>query len=317
MKRLLVRSFLGAALVAGTVSAFAADPPKTASEAPKAAVAERAGNPPTRMSPSFEAAHGQASSFFDNYLGTLTRIETDKLIRDGDAEALEKSGFSYAESMKRAFDLASSEAQEAGKSQGKLGNVASLKMFEETAEKHQQASITFERRFNQIQFQLKSGEIKLDRPILQKMGPADLKQFKQFLAPQGLQEMERLHPDLMKGPVGKSSLESHEEPVEYVAVATQVSVADQMDALLGNLIEDLGPRKAEAGLVVPCIGPCIQRNWTACVNCIVSKGPAAINAWNTFVRCWNGAGTCNGWPWNWGHCIQKARCLAQLIAKLA
>lgn len=263
-------------------------------------------------SPAFLKLHDSSKSKFDDIQSLISQIESGKLLHDGDAQKLDKLMFDYANDLKAAFDQASMDAQDASKSKGQKGSVQSLKTFEDLAQQHEQASKTFEPRMVQIQSKLKTGEIKLDRPLLQKMSPGDLQEFKKFLAPSAFQEMERLHPDLMKGSPNKVRLEQAAEP-ELLAEAIPVPFSCRVADVVGNLIEET----ADASLAGQCIGTCLARNWTACVNCIISKGPAAINAWNTFVRCWNGAGTCDGWPWHWGNCLRKAACLAQLIARLA
>jgi hypothetical protein len=318
MKRLSSFLICGAAVLVGLGAAAQPTPaaPKGGAVSPGAAsqVREAALVPAVqKASPAFLKFHDSSKGKFGQIQSLLSQIESGKVLHDGDAEKLDKMMFEYANELKAAFDQASADAKEAAESKGRKGSVESLKVFETQAQQHEQASKGFESRMIIVQNKLKSGEIKLDKQLLQKMSPGEMQQFKQFLAPGALQQMEQLHPDLMKGAPAKSSLERTEETPQLVAQAIPVPLGCRVADLVGNLIEE----KAEAALAFSCIGPCKAKNWTACVNCIVSKGPAAINAWNTFVGCWNGAGPCNWRPWTWGNCARKAACLAVFIAKLA
>lgn len=270
----------------------------------------------SKATPGFLGKQKQVEGSFESLMIIIHRIESGKTIREGDAEAIEKQGMEYAKAFKEAYDQASADAQEAGDSKGEKGSVASFLLFEQTAKKHEQSVKGFQAKMEGIQLKLKAGDIKLDNQLLLKMSPTDKQQFKRFLSPKAFQEMQRLHPDLMRDAPAKSDLSPREETPGVVAEAIPVSIPCQFETFLDNLVQDLGPTKAEASIAWQCRTPCLQKRWVDCWNCIRSKGPQAVAAWNTFVNCWNGAGTCNGWPWNWWNCVQKARCLATLIYKL-
>lgn len=317
MKRIFqtVQIALSGAATLLTLTAFAESPTPAAvggvMKAPPSQVREAAAPPATDATPAFLKLHTSNKGKFDQIQGLIAQIENGKVVHDGDTQKLDQLMFDYANDLRAAFDQASHDAQDAGKTNGKLGSVQSLKLFEDQAQQHADTSKTFEPRMQAIQSKLRTGEIKLDRPMLLKMSPADMQQFKQFLSPPALQEMQKLNPDLMKGSPNKVQLEETATP-ELIAVAIPVPLSDSVEELLGNLIEE----KADASLAAPCVGMCIAHNWPGCVSCLVSKGSGAINAWNSFVGCWNGSGTCDGWPWHWLNCVKKAACLAQLIYRL-
>lgn len=276
-------------------SAFAQGPPKVV------------GGPAMEVSPAFKLRLDPLGSKLGSIENILSRVEGQKLVTERDSEDLGRTMFEYAEGMKAAFDVALKEAELAASSKGKQGSVGSLKHFEDTAKGHEARLKSVEAKTQAFEAHLKTGVIKLDRPILQKLTPGDRGEFQRFLTPQGLQEMQKLHPELFKGIMGpQSSL----KPFDGTQVAGAVAgFCRAVPEELGNLF--VSP--AEAALAAPCIGSCLAQNWSACTSCIVGKGPAAISAWNKFVGKWNGCGKC--WkPWTWW-C--KAKALAALIAKLA
>jgi hypothetical protein len=67
---------------------------------------------------------------------------------------------------------------------------------------------------------------------------------------------------------------------------------------------------AEAALAIPCIAPCAAHDWGKCATCIVSKAPGAIQAWNQFQSCWNGAKK----PFQ---AAKRAACVVVFLAKIA
>lgn len=72
---------------------------------------------------------------------------------------------------------------------------------------------------------------------------------------------------------------------------------------VGNLIVPT----AHAALVWKCVKPCKDKKWGECAQCIGNAGPAAVNAWNDFVSCWNQK---SKWWW-------RAWCLVKFVARLA
>jgi hypothetical protein len=105
------------------------------------------------------------------------------------------------------------------------------------------------------------------------------------------------------------------EKAEPIVKAIPTPFLGRVDALVGSFIDDLGPRSAEASLAASCVAPCSQKNWSACASCILSKGPAAIAAWNAFSSCVNANRPCD-WK-HPGNCARQLGCLYTLISKLA
>lgn len=237
----------------------------------------------------------------------LNKVENNKLIAVEDSEDFGKTGYEYAETMKAAFEEAFKDSEDFAKSEGKTGSIESLKSLEATAKAHELRLRAIEAKARSIEAQVKIGAIKFDKPLLQKMSPAEREELKRFMAPQGIKEMEKLHPDLFKPGM---------KPGASIEPVGLTQLADNVQGFCMSLPEKISNfliTPAEARLAAGCISPCLAKKWTECATCIASKGPEVRTAWNTFVSCWNGCGKC--WkPTTWW-C--KAKCLANFIAKLA
>lgn len=245
--------------------------------------------------------------------GTLTKIERSRLVQAGDGEAIEQGLFEYAQQMVAAADRARQEAEGAGRSGGLQGSVQALKLFEDTAEAHRARIEQVPTRMQAIEQRLQRAEIKLDRPVIEAMTPAELTEFAGFLAPEGLQEMRRLYPKLFEVkvlPLPKhGSLQPHLSPRRAAGAAA--GFCGTMSQRVGQFF--LGQARASAA--VPCIGPCWSHNWPVCLGCVVNFGNQVIGAYNSFVNCWNGSCGCRWYrPWC---CAAKAWCVVKLIAVLA
>jgi hypothetical protein len=168
------------------------------------------------------------------------------------------------------------------------------------------------RNFELIEARVKRGDVVLDKRLLMKMSPAEQNEFKRSLNPEGLRKMEKLQPDLFRPGAmmrGRTSLNFFDFDIDSQRIGCAVKSAGIM---LVDGIGDFFVRDAEARYFAPCVGPCVAKNWPACVSCVVAAGPKGIDAWNSFVHCWNG---CRGWWWKKRWC--RVKCLAKFIAKLA
>jgi hypothetical protein len=260
-----------------------------------------------RLDPAFKAKMDLAEPKLKAVESLVRKIESEKLITEKDSDDLHNAMYGYAEDMKTAADEALKDAEKAANTKGKEGNVANLKSFEERAKADEVRVKGVEKKVTDIEGAVKDGIIKLDRPILQKMTPSEREDFKKFLKPKGLKEMERQHPDIFK---------SGAKPGDNLDLFARAHVESALTGFCSSLPNQIGNffvSPAEAAICWPCVAPCLARNWTACLTCIVSKGPVIIAEWNKFVRCWNGAGKpwwVPGWAW-------KTHCLVVFIGKVA
>ncbi len=84
-------------------------------------------------------------------------------------------------------------------------------------------------------------------------------------------------------------------------------------ALALGQLGDLLVSPAQAAIAIHCVAPCAAKNWGACATCVVGAGAQAVEAYNSFVSCWNGSGKL-GWAPRW---LWRSWCVAKLVAKLA
>lgn len=254
----------------------------------------------------FERKFTLAESKIKNIEGILSRIESQKLVRDGDSESMEREMYEYAEHMKSIFDESLKSAEDAAESGGKSGNVEALNSFETMTKQHEVKLRKIEEKVKAIEAQIKTGAIKLDKPILQKMSPIERDEFHEFLTPEGRRQMQKMHPELFKpGMKSGASLEDMDKFYKN-KIGCYSSIYDQFSNFFVGT--------AEAAVAVNCIGVCFAKKWEECLKCVRSSGSAAVEAWNDFKRCWD---NCCGCKWyKPGCCSCKLGCLLKFIAKL-
>jgi len=264
---------------------------------------------PGAISPAFKVKIDSATLKLNEIESHIEKINREKIVRINDAENLEKTMYEYAEHMKAALDAALQEAQKAGESKGKEGSVRLLKNFEDTAKAHEPRVNKLAKNLESIEAKIKVGTIKLDKPLLQQMTPSEREEFRKFLAPEGIKNMEKLHPDLFKPGT---------EPGASLNLSDRYQVVSSIGGFCNSLPEQIGKffvSPAEAALAAPCVGSCLAQNWAGCVACVVTAGPSAVNAWNDFKSCWYGACGCKWYKPMC--CAKKAWCLVKFIGKIA
>lgn len=239
----------------------------------------------------------------------VAKVNKRKLITEAEMEdaELDKAMKEYADAMKAAYDDAIKQAEQAARSKGKEGNTADLKAFEDLAKAHDKRMKQVEAKTRKVEAQIRTGAIRLDKSVLQKATPAEREEFRKHLKPEGIREMEKLHPDLFKP--GKTSLLSPQLESESALFS---AAAGYCAPLLGQL-GDLLVSPAHAAIALPCVAPCAAKNWAACAACVVNAGGQAVEAYNSFVSCWNGSGK----PWWTPRWLWRTWCVTKLVAKLA
>ncbi len=260
----------------------------------------------------------QLRNFEQRFNARAQRITSAKNIAADDQEdaELDRMMEAYATAMKDAFEAAARDARQAGDSKGAQGNIGNLRAFEELAKAHSASVNRLRAQSAAIQSQLKSGAIKLDRPLLERATPQQRREFQQFLRAPARQELLKDNPTLFPRRGGNlldmlqlADLGENATFWGWVEKREQLSIQACVDWLASSIISP-----AEAAIAIPCIAVCYAQQWGACVNCVVNAGPAAIEAWNRFVNCWNNL---PGKPWWMPKWLFRAGCLAVLVGRLA
>ena len=114
----------------------------------------------------------------------LQRIETNKIVQSND-EGFDKLFDVFMEGVRRERSAAKGDKKKLGELQNAL-------------KRHEGQLRAIETRLKNMEGRIKGGDVKLSRGILQTMNETELDEFKRFLAPDALNQYEKLHPDIFK-----------------------------------------------------------------------------------------------------------------------
>ena len=118
----------------------------------------------------------------------LQRVETSKIVQLNDEPfetLIDKLCDHWIEGMKR-------ERIAAGNDKNKLNEL------QKVAKNHEIRLRAVENRIKVIEGKIKTGEIRLSKPVLQTMNQTEIEEFRKFLLPDALNQYEKLHPEIFK-----------------------------------------------------------------------------------------------------------------------
>lgn len=187
----------------------------------------------------------------------------------------------YASGMYDIFIETAGNAKLASDSKGARGDVQGLRLFEDLAEVHEATLGREVGNNDDFMARIRSGEVLIDPKYVATWSPRDRAGFKAFLSPSAV----RAYPSLV-------SVTPAAMPQAFAA-----------SELTGQA----------CSVALPCITPCINKNWAACAACIGKAIPTAKAAYSKFLSCWNGAGKPKWTPLF----VWRAKCLAAFIKVLA
>ncbi len=141
-----------------------------------------AAQPVGSVSPQFKAKLALSESKLQAIEGKTAAILSRKTITVAD-ENIDKDLEAYAEQIR----AASEEAEKSGIS------------FKATAQAHADKIDSLIQKIEDIDNKVTTADIVLDKAVLKKMRPAELNEFHKSLSPQGIQKMQKLHPDIFRG----------------------------------------------------------------------------------------------------------------------
>ncbi|TVP61653.1 MAG: hypothetical protein EA343_13520 [Nodularia sp. (in: Bacteria)] len=250
----------------------------------------------------------------------LNQIERKKVVTLKDTQEVEKSGFSYAESMKTGLDSALKEAETLAKFEGKQGSINPLETFEKAEKTNQPRLKKIEEMANSIERQINAGEIILDRSVIQDLSISERRELLESLDPRARKIYLEQQPELFKSVLedSRKTLKFLEDTFEkfqsfaptnientFANYDVSMAVSGMMNSISNMLIPP-----AYAAAAIPCIPHAVRRDWPRLSRCVISAGSEAINIYNQFVRCWNSARN----PLRW---LKRTRCVTTLIIRLA
>jgi hypothetical protein len=248
-----------------------------------------------------------ASRMLDRIERTMAEVQAKSLITAQQAGELRANMSDYAKAMKAAFDQALAEGLKYAGSQGAEGSMQSLQIFESAAKGHERRLGVFQTDAQKIQAKIQRGEVVPDRQLLQKMRPAELQEFQEFLTPDAREKLRKLHPDLFKSSPGDTMPEMAAE--ELSARNGDLDFAPDSP---GEFYDSPAGSSGGAAVVLGCIGTCLSKSWSSCKSCLNNGQTGGAAAWNKFLTCWN---NCEKLTW-WKELGCKLLCLGALALNL-
>ncbi len=251
----------------------------------------------------------QAESQLTQAERILSRIQRKKHISQGNMESFEQAMFNYASSMKKAYDNAIKQTEKYSKSKGKQASIDALNRFEKIAHLHINKTKKIEYRSQIIEKKIQTAKITLDSQIIKNFSRQELKNFKQSLAPGGLQHYQKIHPRLFKP---RKDFKQH----KYLNHRSAIDIEREEEICnttpLLEQVSNFFVTPVEAKVAAPCIYPCARKKWRSCRNCVIKAGSKAIRIWNYFVRSWN---RCKRKSW-WKRWWCKSKAVSRLVYEL-
>lgn len=209
--------------------------------------------------------------------GHTTAMLTNSIVTLDTNDQLMGAMDDYQDAMQGSYVAMNRDVNLAGQSQGQQGDARSAKLFEDTAHDHEQRLQVVQQNANVLAERIRSGEAQLDRKLLARMGEDERQAFRDWMAPKGAAQVERLHPDLFP-PMTLSQRINRETQSLMTAFQTSCrSLHSPADLLVS---------RAEARIIFSCIGPCVARDWGKCSACVGGSIPDAVKAIDNFKACW-------------------------------
>jgi hypothetical protein len=220
----------------------------------------------------------------------------------------------YASGIKAAFDEALKDANAAASSKGTAGNVQNLQRLEDVLKAHAGRLQRLQAQSSNIESQIRSGSVQLDRAVLQRATPQERVDFQNVLTPSARADIQLKHPNLFP----RSSLDFFNYAWLFAparpSLSHQPANPKKRDTHWGvHQIANWIVPPAEAALAAPCLPICTALDFFSCGACVEAAGPVAINDYNAMVSCWNGAGK----PWWMPNWVWQPGCVVVFVAALA
>lgn len=219
----------------------------------------------------------------DTVLASGKALRSTQVLTARDLEAPLPQG--YGEAIYGAFSRETSAARIASESKGGKGDVNGLIAFEDLAVRHEKALEQEQREYDAYMAALSEGRIRIDPKVVAGWPARDQQAFKAFLSPRAV----GAYPSLSR--------------------LSALPMTDDL-AMAGM---PFGAASEECRVAAPCIVPCRNQNWTACLACINRAVGAARTAWSQYQSCKAGAGKPRWVPLR----VWQAGCLVKLVAVLA
>ncbi len=248
-----------------------------------------------------------ATSTLDTLETSLNTIEKQKIVTLSESDKISQGTLDYAKAAKSALDIALKDAESLAKSKGVRGNIASLETFEKTEKANKPRLEKIGLRADAVVRKIRSGDIRLAAPAIERLSVPQRREFLDSLEAPARREYIRREPALFKPALeiqGQGAMSSGKSFSKYLYFSNGVSSSIEMMKNTSLSVPDLYARAA-----IPCIPLAKNKDWAKLAICVANAGQQAQAAYNDFTNCWN-----NTKKWQ---VLQRAKCLAEFIAKLA
>jgi hypothetical protein len=259
-----------------------------------------------------------ATERLDNIEALFSKVESKQLFTQEQSEQVSKATFEYAQAVKTALDNALKNAETLAKTQGSQGSIDPLNTFEKAEKANEPRLQKIEQRANAIEKQIRTGRVKIDRPVLEKLSvPERAELFNSLEAPTRQIYIKNL-PELFKPVINapQKDLKPFKEFSENYQSFVPETTHNMPNYHVGTTVSDMLQKvsnfvipPAYAAVAAPCVGLAISRNWTGLAACVVNAGSQATQIYNEFVSCWNKA---SGF-WKW---FKRTACVVRLIIRI-
>lgn len=202
-------------------------------------------------------------------------------------ENLEGAMQQHVEATKAAFAAVMDDLKKYQSTNQKPGTLKSARDFEKKVHDHQRRAEEAVHKLVAIELDIRTGAKQYAKPMLQKLNPGELREFRKMLLPETDHAYKKAYPELFVGDV------EHTSNDEYLRSrpGLQSSLDRKATTLLRQVLEGV-VSPAEAASVVICVVLCPG---TACLSCVAAASVAGGFAVYTLGRCLDGCGTCAWW----------------------
>ena len=243
----------------------------------------------------------------------VERIAKGKRVLKGDGEELDRLMIENANDVNDAVKQAIADAEEAKNSKGQKGSVRSFVEFENMAKNGEKRAKVVHAKVKNIEKQIKTGDVELDRSLLESMTPAERKEYMQYMTPSGREKMKKKNPKLLSG----ISVETNTNLVYLENIGKSGyelcrSTARTMYEFLGSIPETAGnflvpPAEAaigaSAGAACAATGPAVV---ITCPLAVIAAAVGYARALDDLKKCLAGQCGCAWYkPWC---CAGKTGC---------
>ena len=242
---------------------------------PVSAQAAAIPKPPSNPPPYVSMLNGS----LDKVLASDKDLRSRRMLTARDLEAPLPAG--YDSGMYNVFLEETGAAKLASETQGKKGDAQRWIYFEDLAVRHEKTLDRENGEYQSYMASLKDGRVLIDPKVVAGWPARDQQAFKAFLSPKAA----LAYPSLTK--------------------LSALPMAETM-AMVELTAE-------ECRAAAPCVVPCRNQNWAACLACINRATAAARTAWSQYQSCKGGAGKPRWVPLR----VWQAGCLLKFIAVLA